>query len=237
MVLSADNFCKKLFKFRNSAKAKILLRFFKTGPGEYGEGDVFLGITVPETRKVAKEFKDISFKELQKILNSSWHEVRLAGLLILVVKYNEVEKNTKEEEKIIKFYIKNIKNINNWDLVDLSCSYILGSYLFNKNRQFLYQLSKDKNMWARRIAIISTFYFIKNKDLDDTYKIASILLKDEQDLMHKAVGWMLREAGKRNKIRLENFLIKNRKNINRITWRYAIEKFPEKQRQEFLKIK
>ena len=153
------------------------------------------------------------------------------------MKYNEVEKNTKEEERIIKFYIKNIKNINNWDLVDLSCLYILGPYLFNRNRQLLYKLSKDKNMWARRIAIISTFYFIKNKDLDDTYKIASILLKDEQDLIHKAVGWMLREAGKRDKIRLEKFLIRNKKNIDRITWRYAIEKFPEKQRQEFLKIK
>jgi 3-methyladenine DNA glycosylase AlkD len=237
MVLSADIFCKKLFKFRNSAKAQILLRFFKTGPGEYGEGDVFLGITVSETRKIAKEFKDISFKELQKILNSSWHEVRLGGLLILVMKYNEAKKDTKEEDKIIKFYIKNIKNINNWDLVDLSCPYILGPYFFSRDRKFLYELSRDKNMWAHRLSIISTFYFIKNKDLDDTYKIATILLNNKEDLMHKAVGWMLREAGKRDKGRLEKFLIKNKKNIHRTTWRYAIEKFPEKQRQEFLKIK
>ena len=247
MVLNADNLYKELSKLKNSAKAKILLRFFKTGPGEYGEGDVFLGVTVPETRRVAKEFKDLSFDELQKVLNSSYHEIRLAGLLILVAKYNEIDKNIKKgndiknnekkADEIIKFYLKNIKNINNWDLVDLSCSYILGKYLLNKDRKILYNLSRDKNMWARRIAIISTFAFIRNNDLDDVYKISKILLKDKEDLMHKAVGWMLREAGKRDKARLEKFLIDNKKDIARTAWRYAIEKFPEKQRQEFLKIK
>jgi 3-methyladenine DNA glycosylase AlkD len=224
---------KKLLSQKNSDKAKILSHYFKTGPGEYGEGDIFLGISVVDQRKIIKDFIDLSLKDLQGLLNSKFHEFRLSALLILVKKYQKTDALDKRE--IVDFYLKNIKNINNWDLVDVTCYHILGDYLFNKNRKTLYDLSKSKNLWARRISIISTFYFIKRGDLKDVFKLAQNLLKDEHDLMHKAVGWMLREAGKKDVNRLESFLIKNKNKISRTTLRYAIEKFPEKKRKIFLK--
>jgi len=237
----------RLLKTKDSARAKILSHFFKTGVGEYGEGDIFLGIVVGKSRSIAKEFSILPLTDVQKLLNSPWHEFRLVALLILIEKYNELNKNIKTGKRVIvnkklidqliKFYLNNLKNINNWDLVDLSCSYLLGSYLFNKDRKVLYKLAQAKSMWSRRIAIVSTYYFIKNNDLDDTFKLAEILLNNREDLMHKAVGWMLREAGKRDKTRLEKFINKYIKIIPRTTLRYAIEKFPEDQRQKLLKIK
>ncbi|MDD3711634.1 MAG: DNA alkylation repair protein [Patescibacteria group bacterium] len=224
---------KILLSKKNSAKAKILSHYFKTGTGEYGEGDIFLGISVVDQRKIITDFIDLSLSDLQKLLNSKYHEFRLTALLILVKKYQKFDDLNKK--KIIDFYLKNIKNINNWDLVDVSCYNILGQYLFDKDRKILYTLAKSNNLWSRRIAVISTFYFIKNNDLTDIFKLAQFLMKDEHDLMHKAIGWMLREAGKKDDIRLKKFLIKNIKNIPRTTLRYAIEKFPEKKRREFLK--
>ncbi len=226
----------RLLKTKDPARAKILSHFFKTGTGEYGEGDIFLGIVVGKSRSIAKEFSVLSLTDIQKLLNSPWHEFRLVALLILIQKYNESDSKTKKEQ-IIKFYLKNLKNINNWDLVDLSCSYLLGSYLFDKDRKVLYKLAQAKSMWSRRIAMVTTYYFIKNNDLDDTFKLAEILLNNKEDLMHKAVGWMLREAGKRDKVRLEKFINKYIKIMPRTTLRYAIEKFPEEQRQRLLKIK
>lgn len=223
---------KILLGYKNLAKAKILSRYFKTGPGEYGEGDIFLGITVSDQRKIIKDFVALSHKDLQRLLNSKYHEFRLSALLILVKKYQKAD--TPDKKKIVDFYLKNIKNINNWDLVDVTCYHILGEYLFDKDRKIIYELAGSKNIWSRRISIISTFYFIKKNDLNDVFKLAQILLKDEHDLMHKAVGWMLREAGKRDVARLEKFLIKNIEKIPRTTLRYAIEKFPEKKRKFLL---
>lgn len=223
-----------LLNQKDAKRAKILSRYFKTGPGQYGEGDIFLGISVVDQRKIIKNFTDLSLNNLQKLLDSKFHEFRLSALLILVKKYQKSDNSDKK--KIVDFYLKNIKNINNWDLVDVTCYHILGDYLFNKDRKILYDLSVSKNIWARRISIISTFYFIKNNDLKDVFKLSRILLEDEHDLIHKAVGWMLREAGKKDVDRLEKFLIKNKNKITRTTLRYAIEKFSEKKRKFFLKI-
>lgn len=224
---------KKLLNKKNNNKAKILSRYFKTGPGEYGEGDIFLGLSVVDQREIVKPFITLSLVDLQKLLDSKFHEFRLSALLILVKKYQKSDEL--EKKKIVDFYLKNIKNVNNWDLVDLSSHYILGHYLFDKKRDILYDLALKNNLWSRRIAIISTFYFIKNNDLVDVFKLAKILIRDKHDLMHKAVGWMLREAGKRDVKKLESFLLTNKKNISRTTWRYAIEKFPENKRKIFLK--
>lgn len=223
----------KLLSRKNVEKSKILSRYFKTGPGEYGEGDIFLGITVVDQREIIKDFLDISLNDLQNFLNSKIHEFRFSALIILVKKYQLA--NDSDKKKIVDFYLKNIKNINNWDLVDVSCYNILGNYLYSRDRKILYKLAVSKNLWSRRISIVSTFYFIKNNDLDDVFKISQILIKDKHDLMHKAVGWMLREAGKRDEKRLKAFLSDNKKNISRTTLRYAIEKFNKTERKEFLK--
>lgn len=214
---------------KNPEKAVILQKFFKTGKGEYAEGDIFLGITVPEQRKLSNKYSDLSLKEIQALLNSKIHEERLTSLLILVLKY----KNNKKE--ITDFYLKNTKNINNWDLVDLTAPKILGNYLLDKDKSILYQLANSKNLWEKRISVLSTFEFIKNNQFEDALKISEILLKDEHDLIHKAVGWMLREIGKRDIETEEEFLKKHFKAMPRTMLRYAIEKFPESKRQGYLK--
>lgn len=244
----------------NSSKAKILQRFFKTGKGEYGDGDVFLGITVPEQRKIVKEFKTLNIQDIQELLDSTIHEKRLIGLLILIEQYKiaRKENNEKIRKEFFEFYLKNAKEskINNWDLVDLSAPNIVGDYLLNKEPDVLYRLSKSDNLWEKRIAIISTFAFIRNNEFNHTLKISEFLLSDPHDLIHKAVGWMLREIGKRNINVLEDFLIKNyrepegfsfqsnvkdKSNISlykkmpRTMLRYAIEKFPEEKRSMYLK--
>jgi 3-methyladenine DNA glycosylase AlkD len=213
--MTIEDLKKQLRLFANVEKATILQRFFKTGKGQYGEGDIFLGVIVPDTRKVAKKFVDITLPEIKEILYSKVHEERLCALLLLVEKFSKAD--DKEREKIFNFYIKNAKQANNWDLVDLSAPKIVGEYFLNKEKnpgqiksQFdginiLYKLAKSKNLWEKRIAIVSTYTFIKNKKLNDTFKIAEILMNDKHDLIHKAVGWMLREAGKRSIKDEENF--------------------------------
>jgi 3-methyladenine DNA glycosylase AlkD len=214
---------KDLREKANKEKAIILQRFFKTGKGEYGEGDVFLGVIVPEQRKISKKY-DLSLKQIQELLNSKIHEERLVALLILIDKY----KNSKEKEKIIDFYKSNLRrgNINNWDLVDLSCYKILGDYLIDKDRKILYDLTKG-NLWERRVAVISCFCFIRKNDFTDILKISEILLNDEHQLIHKAVGWMLREVGKRDKKILIDFLDKNYTKMPRIMFRYSVERLEE----------
>ncbi len=224
---------KDLKKLANPEKAKILQRFFKTGKGEYGEGDVFLGITVPEQRKIAKKYSELPLKETQKLLSGKIHEHRLTALLILVIKYKKSDDTDKK--RISHFYIKNFKHINNWDLVDLSSEKILGDYLLEKDKSLLYKLAKSKNLWERRIAVITTFAFIRNNRFNDTLKISGLLLNDRHDLIHKAVGWMLREIGKRDQEVEEKFLQKHYRKMPRTMLRYAIEKFDEKKRQFYLK--
>ncbi len=216
----------------NPEKAKILARFFKTGKGEYGEGDKFLGIMTGTIRILARKYQDLSFPDLQKLLNGKYHEERTLAIMILVRQYEKGERVKKEE--IFKFYLKNTKRINNWDLVDISAPQIVGEFLLETERDILYQLAKSENLWERRIAVMSTFAFIKNNDFADTLKIAEILLSDKHDLIHKAVGWMLREIGKRDQKIEEAFLKKYHKIMPRTMLRYAIEKFSKKKREFYL---
>lgn len=231
--MAGFNVKKELLKNRNKEQAKHLSRFFKTGKGQYGEGDVFLGVKVPAQREIVKKFKDVDLKEIQKLMDDEFHECRLTGLLILVNKYKKDE-NKKE---IFDFYLKNTKRINNWDLVDLTAPNIVGDFLSDKKkeREVLYSLVKSKNLWERRIAILSTFTFLRNGDFKDVLKISEILLNDKEDLIHKAVGWMLREAGKRNKEVEVAFLNKHSRNMPRTMLRYSIEKFSPKEREFFMR--
>jgi len=225
-------FAAELKKAGSKKDAEILQWFFKTGKGEYGEGDKFFGIRVPKIREIAKKYKKLTPEEINKALKSKYHEERLCALLILVEKYSKAGEGEKEE--IVKFYLANTKYINNWDLVDLTAPKILGKHLLNRNRKILTKLSRSENLWERRISILSTFEFIRNKDFSDTLKISKKLLKDEQDLIHKAVGWMLREIGKRDLKTEEEFLKKHYNKMPRTMLRYAIEKFPEKKRLAYL---
>jgi len=226
---------KELKRLSNPKQAEILQRFFKTGKGEYGEGDIFLGVKVPIQRKVAGEFSGLSLENIEKLLKSKIHEYRMTSLIILIKQYEKAGESGKK--KIFNLYLKNAKNINNWDLVDLSAPKIVGDYLLNKPRNVLYKLAKLNNLWERRIAIISTFTFIRNNEFDDTLKIAKILLNDKHDLIHKAVGWMLREVGKRDQKIEEKFLQKHYLKMPRVMLRYAIERFKEKKRKFYLSKK
>ncbi|MEK6948765.1 MAG: DNA alkylation repair protein [Nanoarchaeota archaeon] len=223
---------KELDGLKNPEKAKILARFFKTGKGEYGEGDVFLGLMVPESRKVAIKYKELQFGDIKDLLNSKIHEERLISLLILV--HNYKNGNNAQKEKIFDFYLKNAKKVNNWDLVDLTADKIIGAHLIGKDTSILFKLAKSDNLWERRIAIISTFYFIRNNMFDDTFKISEILMNEKHDLIQKAVGWMLREVGKKNQEEEEKFLLKHYKKMPRTMLRYAIEKFDEDKRKIYL---
>jgi 3-methyladenine DNA glycosylase AlkD len=223
---------RNLAQLKNPDRAKNISWFFKTGKGQYGEGDIFLGIPVPEQRKVAKKYISLSLNDLQELLNSKVHEHRFTALLILVSKYRKAEESLKEE--IFYFILKNTENINNWDLVDLSAPRIIGDYLLNRERSILYKLAKSTSLWERRISILSTFKFIDNNDFKDALKISELLLHDEHDLIHKAVGWALREIGKRDQNLEERFLNKHYPYMPRTTLRYAIEKFDEKKRQIYL---
>jgi len=223
----------ELQKLADPEQAKNLRMFFKTGPGQYGEGDIFLGIKVPVQRLVAKKHQDLGLNDVQDLLNSKIHEHRLIALLILIFQF---EKGTEEKKKdIFEFYLKNTKNINNWDLVDVSVHKIVGAYLFKKDKVILYKLAKSKDLWERRIAMIACAYFIGHNEFEDALKIAELLLDDKHDLIHKAVGWMLREIGKRNQSVEEKFLKKYYKTMPRTMLRYAIEKFDETKRKDYLK--
>jgi 3-methyladenine DNA glycosylase AlkD len=222
----------KLQKLANKDKAKILQGFFKTGPGEYGEGDIFLGINVPVLRKLSKEHDGIPLKETMQLLKSSIHEERLLALLMLVRAFSKGDEAL--QKKICELYLKHTKHINNWDLVDLTAPNIVGTYLLDKSRKTLYALAKSNDLWQRRIAIMATFSFIKQSDFDDTLKISNTLLTDKHDLIHKAVGWMLREVGKRSLFTEERFLQQHYRKMPRTMLRYAIERFPEAKRKKYL---
>ena len=217
---------------QNPEKAKQLSRFFKTGKGEYGEGDNFLGIIVPEQRKLAKKYSGLPLDDISHLLKSPIHEHRLTSLFILVLKYNKEDE--KGKKRVVDFYVSNLKNVNNWDLVDSSAPYILGNYLLDNERSILYGLASSDNLWERRIAILSTFSFIKNNQYEDALNISGILISDEHDLIHKAVGWMLREIGKRDIKIEEEFLQKHYREMPRTMLRYAIEKFDEEKRKSYL---
>ncbi|MBI4096511.1 MAG: DNA alkylation repair protein [Candidatus Levybacteria bacterium] len=254
---------KELSGLADEERAEVSQRFFKTGKGEYGEGDVFIGLTVPQSRKIAIKFRSLSFADILKLLKSKIHEERLIALLILV---NRFDVGSEEEKKnIFDFYLKNAKCVNNWDLVDLSADKIVGAYILGRGpvRSFppasarstsahvravgspsssatppiLIKLAKSENLWERRIAIVATYYFIKNNKFGATLKIAEILLNDKHDLIHKAVGWMLREVGKKDLKTEIGFLNKHYKQMPRTMLRYAIEKFPDRLRTGYLKFK
>ena len=210
-------------------------RFFKTGKGEYGEGDIFLGIRVPVIRKHAKQFKTASIKETTKLLTSPYHEERLCALFMLVERF--AKGDLSEKQKIYELYLKHTPYINNWDLVDSSAHKIVGPYLGERDKHPIYAMAGSQVLWERRIAVISTFYLINKGDFDDALAIATILLNDPEDLIHKAVGWMLREIGKRDVSVEQAFLKKHYKNMPRTMLRYAIEKFPEAERKRYLQGK
>lgn len=221
---------KELRSYSDEEKKIVLPRFFKTGKGEYGEGDKFLGIIVPNTRKVAKRHKDVPDNVMEMLLESEWHECRLCALLILREKYKS------SPDDAVKFYMAHTKGINNWDLVDLSAPYILGDYLTDKtDRNILYDLADSPVMWEQRIAVVSTLMLIRNGQFDDTLKLAELLMGSRHDLMHKSIGWMLREVGKRDEELLVRFIDKHRNQMPRTMLRYAIEKFPETKRKEYIK--
>lgn len=225
-----------LKKQQDPKKAQDLSAYFKTGKGEYGEGDIFLGIPVPECRKIALVYKELPFSDVRTLLQSSVHEERLIALLILVNNFEQGNPPIRKE--IFKFYLEHTNYINNWDLVDLSAPKIVGGYLLpEKNRKILARLANSNNLWERRIAMISTFEFIaKNKEYEDTFAIATILIEDRNDLIQKAVGWMLREVGKRVSEELERkFLDKYGKQMGRTALRYAIERFSPSLRAKYLK--
>jgi 3-methyladenine DNA glycosylase AlkD len=230
--MTAPEIHKHLQKLANPDKAKILQGFFKTGPGEYGEGDRFLGLVVPVIRKLAKQYQDTPIGEVKKLLMSAIHEERLLALLMLVQRYQKGDDGLKKI--VYGLYLESTGYINNWDLVDLSAEKIVGPYLRDRARRPLYRLAKSKSLWERRIAIISTFHYIKNHDYRDTLAVAELLLEDAEDLIHKAVGWMLREVGKRDMGVEERFLRAHYRSMPRTMLRYAIERFPESKRKKYL---
>jgi len=219
-------------KTQDEDRASHCQKFFKTGKEEYGEGDLFLGVRVPELRKLAKLYKKISIDDITHFLKSKYHEERQFALFVLLIQFKKADDETKE--KIYKLYLKHTRYINNWDLVDATAHEIVGGYLKDKDRDILYKLVRSDNLWERRIAIIATFFFIKNNDFKDALKLSEILLPDTHDLIHKAVGWMLREIGKRDLKTETSFLKKHYANIPRTSLRYAIEKFPPQKRKQYL---
>lgn len=229
-MTTAEKITRQLKALGNKTAAEHAQGFFKTGPGQYGEGDLFLGIRVPVLRKLAKEHRDISLDDAIELLQSPFHEVRLLALLIMVLHYERGG----NEAAIYNTYLANTHRINNWDLVDVTAAQIVGAHLFEKKRAPLYKLAKSKSLWERRIAIIATFYFIRRNQFDDTLAIAGLLLNDKEDLMHKAVGWMLREVGKRDLKVEEEFLLPRHQQMPRTMLRYAIERFPEPRRLDYL---
>jgi 3-methyladenine DNA glycosylase AlkD len=229
-----NHLIEEIKKSANPEKGKHFQRFFKTGKGEYGEGDVFLGLTMPQQRAIIKNYNDLSFNDLQTLLNSKFHEYRMAALLILNNKYKKAKKDNLEKRRIYEFYMKNTKNINNWDLVDLSAPNVPGAFLLKEGTDTLRILAKSNNLWERRIAIVSTAAFIRNGKLGETLAISEMLLHDEHDLIHKATGWMLREVGKRNKNVLEIFLASRHKEMPRTMLRYSIEKFSPEERKKWM---
>jgi 3-methyladenine DNA glycosylase AlkD len=215
-------------------RARVLQRFFKTGPGEYGEGDLFLGIPVPRTRQLAGELGGLDYEKIEKLLRSKFHEERLLALLILVRRYGREEG---ERKRIYRLYLGNTKWINNWDLVDTTAEHIVGEHLREEDRSRLFRLARSRSLWERRIAVMATFNFIKAGDFEDTLRLAEMLLQDREDLIHKACGWMLREIGKRDRRVLGGFLDRHGRRMPRTMLRYSIEKLPAGERKRYLEGK
>jgi 3-methyladenine DNA glycosylase AlkD len=235
MSIIFDNLISEINSLANPKKADDYNRFFKTGLGQYGEGDRFLGISVPIQHKLAGKYNDLSLKDIHDLLESKYHEKRTIALMILKLQYIKADITAKKT--YFDFYLAHTNRINNWDLVDMSAPHIIGNFLQTKDRSLLYQLAKSQSLWERRIAIISTFTYIRNNDFKDTLKISKILLTDKHDLIHKAVGWMLREIGKRSQKTLTNFLNSNYKLLPRTALRYSIEKLSPSLRAYYLKLR
>lgn len=233
--MKAEQVRKRLKQLGDRHRAIVSQRFFKTGPGEYGEGDVFLGVPVPGLRRLAKEFQELGLKEVRRLLSSEVHEERALALLILVRNYQRG--GVRERKRIYNFYMNQLRFVNNWDLVDVSAEHVVGAFLKDKGKKPLYGLARSADLWERRVSILATFHYIRAGQFSETLKIARILLLDEEDLIHKAVGWMLREVGKRDLAAEERFLKEHYRKMPRTMLRYAIERFPEPKRQRYLKGK
>lgn len=235
--MSFQDLKKDIRKNASKERARASARFFKTGKGEYGEGDRFLGLTMGEVRKLSKQYRNLDFSHVVKLLESSWHEERMIGLLILVLRYEEA-KSVPEKRTVFDFYIAHREAVNSWDLVDATTPNIVGDFLSQqKNRDILYRFARSKNLWERRMAILATYRFVRSGDFHDTVSLATLLLRDTHDLIHKATGWMLREIGKRDELTLIRFLEQYATEMPRTMLRYALEKFSPERRQYFLKKK
>jgi len=223
-------------QLQDSNRAISNLKFFKTAKGEYGYGDLFLGIRMPVTRQLAKDNIGLSLGNTKTLIKSKYHEERMLGLIILVNKYAKASQDD-EKENIYQVYISHFKYINNWDLVDVTCPHIVGKHLIDRDRAVLYQWAQSDDLWTKRISMITNWWFVRKGDLQDVFSIAEVLLGDEHDLIHKAVGWMLREAGKKDMRRTEVFMKQYYRSMPRTMLRYAIEQYPETKRQKYLKGK
>ncbi len=225
-------------------KAAFLSRFFKTGKGQYAEGDVFVGVNNPEVRAMAKKYADLPLTNIETLLHDPIHEIRLLALIMMVNRFEKASRKSQQvwtdnqfvRKEIFEMYLRNLEFINNWDLVDVSCHKIVGAYLFDKERDILYELAARPHLWSQRVAMVSTFCFIRHRQVNDTYQLAERLLNHPHDLMHKAVGWMLREAGKRDEGVLEDFLQTHIRQMPRTALRYAIERFEETKRKYYLSL-
>jgi 3-methyladenine DNA glycosylase AlkD len=226
---------RRIRELANPDDALFLQRYFKTGPGDYGEGDRFLGIRVPAIRRLARDFRGMPLDQIEPLLKDQWHEARLLALVILVDKYTQASPD--DQESIADFYLKNSRWVNNWDLVDASAPDILGAHLLTRPRRMLDRLTRSSNLWERRIAIIATLHLIRAGQFDDTLRIAERLIGDPHDLIHKAVGWMLREVGERDRTRLAGFLGEHAHEMPRTMLRYAIEKLPADDRRRYMSAK
>ena len=231
--MTVQDIQKRLKKLGNKKHAAISQKFFKTGPGEYGQGDIFIGVRVPVIRELVKEYSDVSVEDAALLLHSRVHEERLLALLLLVRMFSKGDEAIRS--LIYGKYLANTEFVNNWDLVDASAEHIVGAYLMNRDKAVLYRLAESENLWERRISIMSTFHFVKRHEFSETLIISKMLLCDRQDLIHKATGWMLREIGKRHLPTEERFLKAHYQDMPRTMLRYAIEKFPEQKRQRYLK--
>ena len=231
--MTAATLQRELRRLGNPDRARISQWFFKTGPGEYGEGDRFIGLSVPQVRKLAKQYRQLSLPETKRLLRSPIHEERLLALLLLVSAFGTADEDV--QRRIYVAYLRSTRYINNWDLVDCSAEHIVGAFLRERSRAPLLRLARSASLWDRRIAILATFHFIKRSEFAPTLRIARRLLRDREDLIHKAVGWMLREVGKRDRATEETFLRQHYRQMPRTMLRYAIERFPERLRQRYLR--
>jgi 3-methyladenine DNA glycosylase AlkD len=230
--MTADEIQARLLGLADPDTARSMRRFFKTGPGQYGDGDQMLGIKVPKLREVVREFRGVPIAEAEMLLQSPMHECRAVALLLLVWAFEQGEHPI--QKGIYQLYMRNTHRINNWDLVDASAREIVGGYLWQRSRRPLYRLARSRSLWERRIAVVATYHFLRRGDFGDTFGIARLLLDDKEDLIHKAVGWMLREVGKRDQKAAEEFLVQNYRGMPRTMLRYAIERLPERRRQQYL---